>query len=154
MAKSKFNHKKRIEDLQPAKLKAIYPGTIIQFKYNGEKIFDKLPMVLVLWNDYKESKIHGINLNYLNETIIKKLMAEIVEENPIITEDQDSEDDYDDARLNADPDVDIVLVPLRVLKAIKKEYAVGTSNFKKSKFRVCRIEDRINKVLASDKFCR
>ena len=56
--------------------------------------------------------------------------------------------------LNADPDVDIVLVPLRVLKAIKKEYAVGTSNFKKSKFRVCRIEDRINKVLASDKFCR
>ena len=97
MAKSKFNHKKRIEDLQPAKLKAIYPGTIIQFKYNGEKIFDKLPMVLVLWNDYKESKIHGINLNYLNETIIKKLMAEIVEENPIITEDQDSEDDYDDA---------------------------------------------------------
>ena len=94
----KFNHKRRIQDLQPAKLKAVYPGTIVQFKYGGEKISDKLPLVLVLWNDYKESKIHGINLNYLNESVIRQIMEEIVDgNNKVILEDQDSVNDYDDA---------------------------------------------------------
>ena len=65
MAKSLYNHRSRIKDLQPAIIKAIYPGTIVEFKYSGEKIFDKKPMVLILWNDYEDYKIHGINLNYL-----------------------------------------------------------------------------------------
>ena len=73
MARIKYNHKRRIQDLQPANIKSLYPGTIIQFKYTGKNIFDKLPMVLVLWNDYTESKIHGINLNYLTEFKIKML---------------------------------------------------------------------------------
>ena len=74
---AKFNHKRRIQDLQPAKLKAIYPGTILQFKYTGDKVFDKLPMVMVLWNDRSglQSKIHGINLNYLIELIHQKVLG-------------------------------------------------------------------------------
>ena len=96
MAKTKFNHKARIKDVQPAKVKGLYPGTIVQFKYTGDKVFDRLPMVLVLWNNRAEDKIHGINLNYLNESVIKKLMSELVEKNPIVTEDQKSTDDYDD----------------------------------------------------------
>ena len=97
MARIKYNHKRRIQDLQPANIKSLYPGTIIQFKYTGKNIFDKLPMVLVLWNDYTESKIHGINLNYLTEFKIKMLFEEIMERgNALIVEDQDDDTDYDD----------------------------------------------------------
>ena len=97
MAHQRYNHSKRIGDLQPAKIKSLYPGTIVQFKYSGDKIFDKKPMVLVLWNDYGESKIHGINLNYLIESKIKLLFEEIMERgNRLVVEDQDDDTDYDD----------------------------------------------------------
>ena len=94
---AKYNHSRRIKDLQPAKIKSLYPGTIVQFKYSGDKIFDKKPMVLVLWNDYSDYKIHGINLNYLTEFKIKNLFNEIMERGNVLTEqDQVSTDDYDD----------------------------------------------------------
>jgi len=97
MANRKYNHSRRIKDLQPAKIKSLYPGTIVQFKYNGDKIFDKKPMVLVLWNDYSDYKIHGINLNYLTEFKIKNLFNEIMDRGNVLTEqDQVSTDDYDD----------------------------------------------------------
>ena len=97
MARQKYNHKRRIQDLQPAILKSVYPGTIVQFKYTGKDIFDKLPMVLVLWNDKSESKIHGINLNYLTEFKIKMLFEEMMEKgNILVEEDQDDDTDYDD----------------------------------------------------------
>ena len=79
MARQRYNHNRRIQDFQPAMVKSLYPGTIVQFKYTGDKIFDKKPMVLVLWNDYKEYKIHGINLNYLTEYKIKMLFTEMME---------------------------------------------------------------------------
>ena len=97
MAHQKYNHSRRIQNLQPAKIKSLYPGTIVQFKYSGDKIFDKKPMVLVLWNDRGESKIHGINLNYLIESKIKMLFEEIMERgNRLVVEDQDDDTDYDD----------------------------------------------------------
>ena len=97
MAHQKYNHFNRIQNLQPAKIKSLYPGTIVQFKYSGDKIFDKKPMVLVLWNDYSEYKIHGINLNNLIESKIKILFEEIMERgNRLIVEDQDDDTDYDD----------------------------------------------------------
>tara|TARA_R100000008_G_C3551427_1_gene150627 strand:+ start:542 stop:1072 length:531 start_codon:yes stop_codon:yes gene_type:complete len=97
MARQKYNHNKRIQDLQPAKIKSLYPGTIVQFKYGGGNIFDKKPMVLILWNDYGGNKIHGINLNYLTEFNIKKMFEEIMERgNRLVVEDQVSPDDYDD----------------------------------------------------------
>ena len=96
MAERKYNHSRRIKDLQSAKIKSLYPGTIVQFKYTGENIFDKKPNVLVFWNDYIEYKIHGINLNYLTEFKIKRLFGEIMERgNVLIKEDQD-DSEYDD----------------------------------------------------------
>ena len=96
MARQKYNHNRRIRNLQPAKIKSLYPGTIVQFKYGGDNIFDKKPMVLVLWNDYQEYKIHGINLNYLIESKIKILFEEIMERgNRLVVEDQD-DSEYDD----------------------------------------------------------
>ena len=96
MAHQKYNHSRRIRDLQSAKIKSLYPGTIIQFKYSGDKIFDKKPMVLILWNDYKEYKIHGINLNYLTEFKIKMLFEEIMERGNILTEEDQDDSEYDD----------------------------------------------------------
>ena len=97
MAKTKYSHSRRIQDLQPAKIKSLYPGTIVRFGYDGDKVFDKKPMVLVLWNDKGESKIHGINLNYLIESKIKMIFGEIIEKgNRLIVEDQDDDTDYDD----------------------------------------------------------
>ena len=90
MAKSKFNHKRRIQDLQPAKARMLFPGTIVQFRYKGKGVFDKQPLVLVLWNDYRNYKIHGINLNYITEFKIKRLFKEIMEfrGNILVVEDQ------------------------------------------------------------------
>ena len=97
MPKTLFNHKRRITDLQPAIIKSIYPGTIVQFNYRGDKIFDKKPMVLILWNDYQEYKIHGINLNYLSEYKIKLMFEEMMERGNVLTEeDQDDDTNYDD----------------------------------------------------------
>ena len=96
MARQKYNHRNRVIDFQPAKIKAISPGTLIQFKYTGENIFDNTPIVLVLWNDKSESKIHGINLNYLTEFKIKMLFGEIMERGNILTEEDQDDSTYDD----------------------------------------------------------
>ena len=75
MPKLKYNHRRRIVGVQPAKIKALAPGMIVQFGYKGENIFDKIPLILLVWNEYWEGRIHGINLNYLKFTEIKKLFS-------------------------------------------------------------------------------
>jgi len=106
--KAKYNHRRRIINWQPSGIKSIYPGMITQFNYIGEKIFDEKPLVLVVWNDYSDHKIHGINLNYLSEDSIKKMVNEVASgagvysdadfslpENMITEQDQD-DGTYDD----------------------------------------------------------
>ena len=62
-------------------------------------------MVLILWNDYRDDKVHGINLNYLSNKKIITLFDKLIEgaktygkkgKNPFVIEDQDDESDYDD----------------------------------------------------------
>ena len=103
MAKTKYNHRRRVLNLQPSAHKAIYPGMIVNFKYDGKNIFDPLPLILVLWNDYQGYKMHGINLNYLTEFKIKMMFKRIMEggkserdDISLTIEDQDSPNDYDD----------------------------------------------------------
>ena len=100
MVRQKYNHRNRVIDFQPAKIKAISPGTLIQFKYTGKNIFDNNPMVLVLWNDKSESKIHGINLNYLQESSIKTIMKKITKGASVYSEDKNiiKEEDQDDSK--------------------------------------------------------
>ena len=105
MARTKYNHKQLIESFQSSPNKAIYPGMIVNFRYIAKNVFDKQPMVLVLWNDYRGDKIHGINLNYLSNQKIITLFDKLIEGskiygkksgNPFVIEDQDDESDYDD----------------------------------------------------------
>tara|TARA_R100000152_G_C6664305_1_gene102368 strand:- start:16 stop:582 length:567 start_codon:yes stop_codon:yes gene_type:complete len=107
MAKTKYNHRILVESYQMARTKSVYPGMVLDFKYKGEHIFDENPMVLVLWNDYKKYKIHGINLNYLSNSRIGVLFDKLIEGskiynqgkrtgNPFVIQDQDDESGYDD----------------------------------------------------------
>lgn len=106
MARTIYNHRRRILNLQPAIHKALYPGMIVQFKYIGENIFDKLPIVLVVWNDYTNYKIHGINLNYINETTIKRIFevmmkgGKSVKDDISLTQEDQDADDYDNTLPN------------------------------------------------------
>ena len=105
MARQKFQHKNNYQGTQPAQIKALYPGMIAQFKYSGDKIFDKNPLVFVTWNDYKGYKIHGVNLNYLPGSQVQKLFctcellhkgASVYSNEPIRRTIQSQMGDYDD----------------------------------------------------------
>ena len=75
MARSKVDHSKSISSTEPIRgIGSVSPGDIILFKYKGKDIYDKNPMVMIL---YKESKtVHGINLNYLKEFVVGRLLTE------------------------------------------------------------------------------
>ena len=49
--------------------------------------------------------------------------------------------------LNADTSVDVILVPLPVMTALKE------ANLPIGKARVCRVADRVSKIIHCDKFC-
>ena len=100
MARIKYNHSIRILNTQPSTFSVVRPGTIIRFGYRGQKISDKKPLVMCIWNDWDgEEKIHGINLNYLKEYDIKVITQKIMDgslentifdDNFLVLEDQDS----------------------------------------------------------------
>ena len=84
MARRKYNHKSKIKNREPAYVKSVRSGMIIEFNYRGENIFDRTPLGLVLFNEYwtqrslgKSVLIHCINLNYLNSAALKKFINQL-----------------------------------------------------------------------------
>jgi len=80
MAKIKYNHQPKYLGIQHAILKALYPGMLVQFQYRSEDIFDKKPLILLLWREgqgHGNSKglVHGLNLNYLPEIEVQRLFC-------------------------------------------------------------------------------
>ena len=75
MAKSKVDHSKSISSTKPIRgFGSAVPGDIIMFNYKGSDIYDRTPMIMIL---SKESKIiHGVNLNYLKEFVVQRLLKE------------------------------------------------------------------------------
>jgi len=103
---SRYGHESRILLRSYAPINAIIPGMIIEFIYDKKKTSDSKPLVFVLWNDdlYKSGSksylIHGININYLNNTQLKNIFNEISKgsgrgRNVIVTENQ-TKYSYDD----------------------------------------------------------
>jgi|TARA_Y100000310_G_scaffold77093_1_gene73626 hypothetical protein len=96
------NHISKIQRSQPAKIKAVHPGMFIRFKYRKKEVFDDNPILLVLYKDYKENLVHGINLNYLNNTRMKVILEEVVKGASIYSESinpaglEDQSGKYDD----------------------------------------------------------
>jgi len=66
-------HKKNIISEATTTKQNIEPGSVIRFKYGGKQVTDKQPLVLVL-NPKWKGKLHGINVNYLSETDLNKLV--------------------------------------------------------------------------------
>jgi len=114
MAKrTKYNHKQSIQSFQPAPSKSIYPGMIVDFRYGGETVNDTWPFVLGIFNDHKEDKLHGINLNYLPKKRIGELFKKLSDgakiygkrkSNIFLIEDQVDEDSFDDASTDDEED--------------------------------------------------
>ena len=105
MAKVKYNHKQNYQGIQPGKLKALYPGMIAQFKYSGDRIVDKAPLIMVVYNEYGGDLVHGVNLNYLPESQVQKLFctcellhkgASVYSKEKITRRIQSQMDNYDD----------------------------------------------------------
>jgi len=108
---TKHNHKQSYQKTQPGKLKALYPGMIVEFAYSGDNILDRSPLILVVYNEvYKGGDlVHGINLNYLPESQVQKLFctcellhkgASVYSKEPIKRTVQSQMGDYDDTLPN------------------------------------------------------
>tara|TARA_Y100000361_G_scaffold150278_1_gene165745 strand:+ start:1842 stop:2294 length:453 start_codon:yes stop_codon:yes gene_type:complete len=73
----KINHWRRVKSFQPTTFSQLEPGMVIRFRYNNNKVYDKNPLCLYLWRDRKNKLIHTINLNYMYESKVQKMFAEI-----------------------------------------------------------------------------
>jgi hypothetical protein len=84
---------------------------IAEFVYSGDKIFDRSPLILVVYNEVYMGGdlVHGINLNYLPESQVQKLFctcellhkgANVYSKEPIKRTVQSQMGDYDDTLPN------------------------------------------------------
>ena len=71
MARRRYNHYRRILLEQTIPENKILPGMVVKFIYNKQGIYDRLPLLFVMWVESK--RIHGFNLNHLNEDRVQKL---------------------------------------------------------------------------------
>jgi len=74
MAVRKVNHSRRIRSKKTTTISKAGFGDIIEFKYSAKDIYDKTPMVFVLTK--KGKVLTAINISYLKEYIIEKLLEE------------------------------------------------------------------------------
>ena len=66
----KVDHSKKILLEQTIQEKVVMPGMIVRFAYNTKNVYDRRPLLFVFQND--RGLLHGINLNYLNESLVQK----------------------------------------------------------------------------------
>tara|TARA_R100000734_G_C3296633_1_gene87731 strand:+ start:657 stop:1031 length:375 start_codon:yes stop_codon:yes gene_type:complete len=74
MAVRKINHNRRIRSKTSTTLSKVDFGDIIEFSYNVKNVYDKKPLVFVL--SQKGKILNGINIGYVKEYIIEKLIEE------------------------------------------------------------------------------
>ena len=66
----KIDHSKKILLEQTVQEKMVMPGMIVRFAYNTKNVYDRRPLLFVFQNTGQ--LLHGINLNYLNESLVQK----------------------------------------------------------------------------------
>ena len=74
MANRKVSHHRRIISKTSTSMSSAPPGSIVEFKYLGDDIYDLRPLVFILTRSSKV--LNGVNLNYLKEDIVQKLLLE------------------------------------------------------------------------------
>ena len=74
VARRKVSHFTRIISKTQVSLGTVKPGDIVEFRYGGKDIYDKMPLVFVL---FKRGRIlTGINLDYMKEYKVQRLLEE------------------------------------------------------------------------------
>jgi len=100
-------HRGNYLGVQPAKLGALMPGMLCEFRYPSKT--DKTPLILIIFKDKSTQLMHSINLNYLTEGMIQKLFCEceklhkgasVYSDEPITRKVQSQMSDYDDTLPN------------------------------------------------------
>ena len=74
MAKRKVSHHTRIVSKKQMSIGSVQPGSIIEFRYSGEDIYDTKPLVFVLFS--KGKILTGINIGYMKEYKVRRLLEE------------------------------------------------------------------------------
>tara|TARA_R100001082_G_C4326622_1_gene143639 strand:- start:150 stop:527 length:378 start_codon:yes stop_codon:yes gene_type:complete len=74
MANRIVPHKKQIESKTLIGFGGVNIGDIISFSYRAKDVYDRLPLVFVTRK--KAGKIHGVNLNYMKEFFVQRLLKE------------------------------------------------------------------------------
>jgi hypothetical protein len=102
MAK-KINHYRRILSKKTIPKNKLTPGMIISFRYKGKDIYDKIPLILFLYNDISTNLIHGLNLNYLYEKDVQDIFETISKKVNISIEYDENEKGNSYVVLNKNP---------------------------------------------------
>ena len=83
-----IRHKNKIEYRQRIQFPQIAPGMIIEFTYREPNVFDKFPLILVLYREAKRGGagglLSGINLNYLYDNRIKYMTKLVSKPAPLV----------------------------------------------------------------------
>ena len=74
MATRKVSHHSRIVSKTLTSLSKVSPGQIIEFRYSGKDIYDKMPLVFIL--NKIGNVLTGINIGYMKEYKVEKLLEE------------------------------------------------------------------------------
>ena len=75
MPRSKVDHSKSIASEEPVKgIGSVRLGEILSFNYKGDNVYDRSPLVMIL--NKEGNIIHGVNLNYLKEFVVQRLLTE------------------------------------------------------------------------------
>ena len=99
----KINHYRRILSKKTIPKNKLIPGMIISFRYKGKDIYDKIPLILFLYNDISTNLIHGLNLNYLYERDIQNIFEIISKKIDISIEYDENEKGNSYVALNKNP---------------------------------------------------
>ena len=70
-SRSKVNHRKKFLSIQVGKIGSLVPGLFLWFTYKSKKRFDKRPFILFLHKDDEKKVIHGLNLNYVKDSLLQ-----------------------------------------------------------------------------------
>ena len=76
MAEVRIPHTKQILKEQKIPESKILPGMVLTFQYSGTGVYDRRPLIFVIYNNKEKKLIEGVNLNYLKEFDVQHFFKE------------------------------------------------------------------------------
>ena len=76
MAEVRIPHTKQILKEQKIPESKVLPGMVLTFQYSGTGVYDRRPLIFVIYNNKEKKLIEGVNLNYLKEFDVQHFFKE------------------------------------------------------------------------------